>query len=44
MREAYDPSKPIETLYDQIEDTKEYAEAVKAAYNDAQIISRTYLL
>jgi len=44
MREPYDASKPIEELFDQIEDAVEYADAANAPYNDTQIVSRAYLL
>ena len=41
MREAYDPIKPIENLFEQIEETVEYADAESATYNDKQILSKT---
>ena len=42
MREPFDPSKRVEELYEQIEDTVEYSEAANAAYNDTQVVcSRT---
>ena len=44
MREAYDPTKPIENLFEQMEEAVEYADAGGAAYNDKQILSRVYLL
>lgn len=44
MREAFDANRPIEELFDQIEEAAEYAEATNAPYNTTQIVSRAYLL
>ena len=44
MRETFDATKPVEELFQQIEDAVEYAEAAEAPYNDTQIVSRAYLL
>ena len=44
MREPYNPTFPIETLFHQIELAVEYATAGKRPYQDAQVISRVYLL
>ena len=44
MREAYDHTKPIGNLFEQIEESVEYADAGSATYNYKQILSRTYLL
>jgi hypothetical protein len=37
MKKAYDPSQPIEILFDQYEDAIELAAAANAAYTPAQI-------
>jgi len=44
MRETFDPSKPIEELYEQIEDATDFADAAGAPYNAAQVLSRAYVL
>ena len=44
MKEPYDVTKPIETLYDQIEKAVEYADAGKAPYNTMKILAHAYLL
>jgi hypothetical protein len=44
MREPFDPTLPIETLFDQIESAVEYADAGNRAYNPKQVVSRAYLL
>ena len=44
MREAYDPTTPIENLFEQIEEAVEYADAGNATYNDTQMLARAYLL
>ena len=44
MREAYDPTMPIENLLEQIEEDVEYADAGNATYNDTQMLARAYLL
>ena len=44
MRESYNPTFPIETLFHQIELAVEYATAVKRPYQTAQVVSRAYLL
>ena len=44
MREAYDPTTPIENLFEQIEEAVEYADAGNATYNDIQMLARAYLL
>ena len=44
MREPFDPSKPIEELYEQIEDATDYADAAGAPYNSTQVLSRAYVL
>ena len=33
MRETFDATKPIETLFEQIEDAAEYADTANAVYN-----------
>ena len=38
MRKPFDVTKPVETLFDQIEDAVEYAHAGNALYNTTQII------
>jgi hypothetical protein len=42
MKTSYDPSQPIEVLYDQIEDAVELADAANAGYTTAQIIAIAY--
>jgi hypothetical protein len=44
MREPFDPTQPIETLFDQIETAVEFANAGNRAYNPEQVVSRSYLL
>ena len=44
MREPFDASKPIEELFEQIEDATDYADAAGAPYNNGQVISRAYVL
>ena len=44
MREPFDAGKPIEELFEQIEDAVENADAANAPYNTTQIVSRAYLL
>lgn len=44
MREPFDSTKPIEELFEQIEDATDYADAAGAPYNNAQVISRAYVL
>jgi len=44
MRESFDASKPIEELFEQIEDATDYADAAGAPYNNSQVISRAYVL
>jgi len=44
MRESFDASKPIEELFEQIEDATDYADAAGAPYNNGQVISRAYVL
>mmetsp|Transcript_23468 Transcript_23468/g.22509 ORF Transcript_23468/g.22509 Transcript_23468/m.22509 type:complete len:116 (-) Transcript_23468:136-483(-) len=44
MREAYDPTKTIENLFEEIGEGVEYAEAGITTNNDKQILLRTYLL
>ena len=44
MREPFDASKPIEELFEQIEDATDYADAAGAPYNNSQVISRAYIL
>ena len=43
MREPYNPTFPIETLFHQIELAVEYATTGKRPYQDAQVVSRPYL-
>ena len=43
-REPFDASKPIEELFEQIEDATDYADAAGAPYNSGQVISRAYVL
>ena len=42
MKTAYDPTLPIETLYDQIEVAVDFADAGKAPYTNAQVLARAY--
>jgi hypothetical protein len=42
MKTTYDPSQPIEVLFDQIEDAVELADATSAAYTTPQIIAIAY--
>ena len=42
MRSPYDPSTPIETLYDQIEQAVDIAEAGHQPYTNAQVLTRAY--
>jgi regulator of replication initiation timing len=42
MKKSYDPSQPIETLFDQYEDAIDFAAAANAAYTPAQIIAYAY--
>ena len=44
MRHKYDPSQPIESLYDQIEDAVTLAAAGQAPYTTPQIVSIAYTL
>ena len=44
IREPFDTIKPIENIFEQIEETVEYADAGRAQYNTNQAISRSYLL
>ena len=44
MRHKYDPSQPIESLYDQIEDAVTLAAAGQAPYTTPQIVSIAYNL
>ena len=44
IREPYNPTFPIETLFHRIELAVEYATAGKRLYQDAQVVSRVYLL
>ena len=44
MKTPYDPTMPIETLYDQIEQAVDYADAGKAPYSNAQVLTRAYNL
>ena len=44
IREPFDGTKPIESLYDQIEEAVEYVDAGNAPYHTSQIVARTYLL
>jgi len=44
MRQQYDLTAPIETLYQQIENAVEYALAGSAMYNLDQILSKAYFL
>ena len=44
MREPYNPTFPIETLFHQIELAVEYATAGKRPYQEDQVVSRAYLL
>jgi hypothetical protein len=44
MREPFDPTQPIDLLFDQIETTVEYANAGNRSYNPDQVISQAYLL
>jgi hypothetical protein len=42
MKKSYDPSQPIQTLFDQYEDAIDFAAAANAAYTPAQIIAYAY--
>jgi hypothetical protein len=42
MKAPYDPSQPIEVLFDQIDDAVELADAANAAYTPAQIVAIAY--
>ncbi len=44
FKTAYDPSEPIETLYSQLEDAMDYANAGDNAYTANQIVSNAYTL
>ena len=44
MNQPYDPSRPIEVLFDQIEDAIDYAAAGKAAFTTQQIVNTAYNL
>ena len=44
MRTAYDATEPIETLYNQIEQAVDIAEAGQQPYTNAQILTRAYTL
>ena len=44
MSEPYDPTLPIEILFDQIEEGMEVAEAASCPYNTNQIVQKAYLL
>ena len=44
MREPFDAIKPIEELFEQIEEAVEYADVANATYNDAQVVLRAYPL
>jgi hypothetical protein len=42
MKKPYDPSQPIECLFDQFEDAVDLAAAANAAYTPAQIVAYPY--
>jgi hypothetical protein len=44
MRAPFDPTQPIELLFDQIETAVEFADAGNRPYNPEQVVSRAYLL
>ena len=44
LREAYDPSQPLETLFHRFEAVVEYADAAKRPYVPDQLVSRDFLL
>jgi hypothetical protein len=44
MREPFDPTLPIATLFDQIESAVTFADAGNPTYNPEQVVSRAYLL
>jgi hypothetical protein len=44
MRAPFDPTQPIELLFDQIETAVEFANAGNRPYNPDQVVSRAYLL
>ena len=44
MKTPFDASLPIETLYDQIEDGIELADAEQTPYTEDQVVAFTYLL
>jgi hypothetical protein len=44
FKTAYDPFEPIETLYSQLEDAMDYADAGDNAYTANQVVSNAYTL
>ena len=44
MKEPFDPTRPIENLYEQIENAVEFSEARDALYTDMQVITIAYSL
>jgi hypothetical protein len=44
FKAAYDPAEPIETLYSQLEDAMDYADAGANAYTPNQVVSNAYTL
>jgi hypothetical protein len=44
MRAPFDPTQPIELLFDQIETATKFADAGNRPYNPDQVVSRAYLL
>jgi hypothetical protein len=44
MRAPFDPTQPIELLFDQIETAVEFSDAGNRPYNPDQVVSRAYLL
>ena len=44
MKRPYDPTLPIENLFDQIEITKDLVQAANAPYAEAQLLNIAYNL
>ena len=44
MRKYYDPTLPIEVMFDQIEEVMEVTEAASCPYNKNQILQKAYSL
>jgi hypothetical protein len=44
MKQAYDPSQPVETLFAQIEDAVDFADSGQAPYSPQQVVAAAYTL